>query len=103
RALPGVSEVGLGSTMPLQIQDVQLDIKADGQSLAVGEATPRADFRTASPEYFRAAGIPLRRGREFTPSDREGSARVVIVNQTLADKLFPGQDPIGKRIAWTGD
>ena len=103
RALPGVSEVGLGSTMPLQFQEGQLEIKADGQSLAVGEATPRAEFRTASPEYFRAAGIPLRRGREFTPSDREGSPRVVVINQTLADKLFPGQDPIGKQVAWTGD
>ena len=64
---------------------------------------PHADFRTASPEYFRAAGIPLLKGREFTATDRPGSGRVVIINQTLADKFFPDEDPLGKRIAWTGD
>ena len=71
--------------------------------LAVGEAMPHAEFRTASPEYFRAAGIPLLKGREFSTTDRPGSGKVVIINQTLADKFFPGEDPLGKRIAWTGD
>jgi putative ABC transport system permease protein len=103
RALPGVIDVGLGSTMPLQFQEGQLEVKAEGQSLAVGQATPRAEFRTADPEYFRAAGIPVRRGRAFTATDRDGSGRVVILNQILADELFPGQDPIGQRMAWTGD
>ncbi len=64
---------------------------------------PRAEFRTASPEYFRASGIPLLAGREFNSTDREGSARVVILNKTLADQLFPDRDPIGQRVAWTGD
>jgi putative ABC transport system permease protein len=64
---------------------------------------PHAELRTASPEYFRAAGIPLRRGREFNATDRAGATRVVIVNQTLADRFFPGADPIGKRIAYTGE
>ncbi|MEP7345821.1 MAG: FtsX-like permease family protein, partial [Gemmatimonadaceae bacterium] len=62
-----------------------------------------ADFRTASPEYFRAAGIPLLKGREFSITDRAGSAKVVIINQTLADKFFPGEDPLGRRIAWAGE
>ena len=103
RALPGVIEAGLGSTMPLRVNDLRFDVKAEGISIAVGEATPRADFRTASPEYFRAAGIPLLKGRSFAATDREGSGRVVIINQTFADKIFRGEDPIGKRIAWTGD
>ena len=103
RGLPGVIDVGLGSTMPLQFQEGQLEVKAEGQALAVGQATPRAEFRTADPEYFRAAGIPVRRGRAFTPTDRDGSGRVVILNQILADELFPAEDPIGKRMAWTGD
>jgi predicted permease len=64
---------------------------------------PRAEFRTASPEYFGAAGIPLLRGRPFSITDRKGAGRVAIVNQALADRLFPNEDPIGKRIAWTGD
>src|SRR5439155_20205188 len=74
-----------------------------GKTFAVGEARPRADIRQADPDYFRAAGMPLLKGRAFATTDRHGSGSVVIINQTLADKLFPGEDPIGKRVAWTGD
>ena len=102
RALPGVNEAGLGSSIPLAASTMTFDVKAEGQALAVGEAVPRADVRTASPEYFRASGIPLLRGREFVNTDQPGSGLVVIVNKTFADKFFPGEDPIGKRIAWTG-
>jgi putative ABC transport system permease protein len=102
-AIPGVSEVGVGSTMPLRSTDVRLDVKAEGRALAAGEPQPHAEFRTAGPEYFRAAGIPLVKGREFTTTDLRGSGLVVILNKTLADKLFPGRDPIGQRVAWTGD
>jgi predicted permease len=102
RALPGVTEAGLGSSIPLAASTMTFDVKAEGQALAVGEAMPRADVRTASPQYFRASGIPLLQGREFTSTDRGGSGLVVIVNKTFADKFFPGEDPIGKRIAWTG-
>jgi putative ABC transport system permease protein len=103
RPLPGVVEVGLGSTMPLRSSMIALEVKAEGKSLAVGEAVPRTDLRTANPEYFRAAGIPLLTGREFASTDRFGSGPVVIINQTLANKFFPGEDPIGKRIAFTGE
>jgi predicted permease len=102
-AIPGVRDVGIGSTMPLQSTQFQLDIKAEGRELATGEAMPRAEYRTANPLYFRAAGIPLIKGREFTTADREGSALVVILNKTLAEKLFPGRDAIGQRVAWTGE
>ncbi len=103
-AVPGVTEVGFGSTVPLRnSQGFQLELKADGRPLAPGEAIPRADYRTASPEYFRAAGIPLIAGREFATTDRIGSPLVMILNQTLAERLFPGKDPIGQRVAWTGD
>lgn len=102
RALPGVIEVGVGSTMPLRTTEMQLDLKAEGKPLAVGEAVPRAEFRTASPEYFRAAGIPLLKGREFFATDRDGSGRVLIINQTFADKFLPHEDPLGKRVAMTG-
>ena len=102
-ALPGVVEVGIGSPVPLRSSDVRFEVKAEGKALAPGEAMPRAELRTANPEFFRAAGIPLLQGRAFTATDRMGSGMVVVINQTLADKLFPGEDPIGKRIAWTGD
>jgi putative ABC transport system permease protein len=102
-ALPGVTEVGLGSTMPLREAGFQLEVKAENRPLATGEAMPRAEFRTASPEYFRAAGIPLKKGREFTTLDRDSAARVVILNEALAKRLFGDKDPINQRVAWTGD
>ncbi len=102
-AIPGVRDVGVGSVIPLRSSDFQLELKAEGQALAAGEAIPRAEYRTASPEYFRAAGIPVLRGREFTSTDIEGSALVVILNETLSTRLFGDRDPIGQRVAWTGD
>jgi putative ABC transport system permease protein len=102
-ALPGVIEVGIGSSVPLRSSMAQFELKAEGKSLAVGEAVPRPDFRTANPEYFSAAGIPLIKGRPFAATDGPGSGKVVILNQTLADKFFRGEDPIGKRVAWTGE
>jgi predicted permease len=102
-ALPGVIEAGLGSPTPLHNSDVQFEIKAEGRALAVGEPMPRAELRTASPEFFRAAGVPLIAGRPFATTDVRGSGLVVIINKTMADRLFPNEDPIGKRVAWTGD
>jgi putative ABC transport system permease protein len=102
-AIPGVTEVGVGSAVPLRSTQIQLDVKAEGRPLASGEAQPRAEFRTANPEYFRAAGIPLLKGREFSATDGPTSALVVIINKTLADQMFGDRDPIGQRVAWTGD
>lgn len=101
-ALPGVTQVGMGSTIPLR-SSFQLEIKAEGRDQAPNEPMPRADYRTASPEYFKAAGIPLLKGRYFETTDRKGSPWVVILNQNLANRLFPNTDPIGRRVAWTGD
>jgi predicted permease len=101
--LPGVTEVGVGSTMPLRNSGFQLEVKAEGRPLAPGEPMPRADYRTASPEYFRAAGIPLVAGREFAATDGRDAPLVAILNRTLAERLFPGVDPVGRRVAWTGD
>lgn len=102
-ALPGVIEVGLGSTVPLTGESFVLEIKADGLTPAPGEPTPRAEYRTASPEFFRAAGIPLLRGRTFEATDGPDAGRVVVLNRTLAERIFGDRDPIGWRVAWTGD
>jgi putative ABC transport system permease protein len=102
-AFPGVVDVGIGSPTPLQSSAVRFEVKAEGRPLAAGEAMPRAELRTANPEFFRAAGIPLLDGRAFATTDVTGSGPVVIVNKTLADRLFPTGDAVGKRVAWTGD
>jgi predicted permease len=102
QGLPGVQAVGVGSTMPLRSTQFQLDVKAENHQLASGEAQPHAEMRTADPGYFRASGIPLLAGRDFMATDRDSSGNVVIVNKTMAEKFWPGRDPIGQRIAWTG-
>jgi putative ABC transport system permease protein len=102
-ALPGVSQVGLGSVMPLRTAGFLLDVKGEGRPVNPGEPAPQAEYRTANPDYFQAAGIPMVSGREFQETDRAGVAPVVIINKTLADLLFPGQDAVGRRIAWTGE
>ena len=71
--LPGVIEVGVGSSTPLRASMTSFEVKAEGKSVPVGEATPRADFRTAAPEYFSAAGIPLIKGRAFAATDGIGA------------------------------
>src|SRR5687768_17587473 len=102
-ALPSVIQVGVGSTVPLRRAGFQLEVKAEGRAVAPNEPVPQAEYRTASPEYFEAAGIPLLAGRTFSSTDRKGSAPVVVLNKALADRLFPDQDPIGRKVAWTGE
>ncbi|HMC55894.1 MAG TPA: ABC transporter permease [Gemmatimonadaceae bacterium] len=102
-ALPGVEVASTGSNVPLRYTQLALELKAEGRALAANEATPRATFKAADPNYFAAAGVPLLSGRAFTSTDRPNSARVVILNKSLAERLFPGQDPVGRRVAWTGE
>jgi putative ABC transport system permease protein len=102
--IPGVTDVALGSNVPLRgTEQFRLDIKAESHPQQPGEPTPSAEYRTASPEYFRAAKIPVVKGREFSSADRRGNQHVVILNQALAKRLFGDKDPIGQRVAWTGD
>jgi len=103
RAIPGVLEVGVGSTMPLRSSLIALDVKAEGRATPSGEAIPQAELRTASAEYFRASGIPLVQGRLFAATDRAGATRVAIVNEAFVSRVLGGSDPIGKRFAFTGD
>jgi predicted permease len=102
-ALPGVTAVGVGSPTLLSRSSVRFDVKAEARALQAGEAMPQAELRTADAEFFLAAGIPVAEGRSFATTDGAESARVVIINQALAEHLFGGEDPVGRRIAWTGD
>jgi predicted permease len=116
-ALPGVIAVGVGSTLPLRTSGFVNDVKVEGRPLVAGQPPARAEQRSADASYFRAAGIPLLRGRMFTTSDessnaglsalqRDGvmgaGAAVAIINKAYADRVFPNEDPIGKQVAWTG-
>jgi putative ABC transport system permease protein len=101
--LPGVSIVGVGSNVPLRRSGFLLEIRAEGRPVSPGEPQPTSEYRTADPGYFRASGIPLLKGREFTSTDRRENGMVVIINETLAQRLFGDQDPIGRRVGWTGE
>ena len=103
-ALPGVNEVGLGSTMPMRTAGFMLDIKAEGRAVAPGEPQPHSEYRTANPDYFQRGGdsAPARAATSSRPTAK-GNANVVIINKTLADLLFPNQDAVGRRVAWTGE
>lgn len=77
------------------------EFSADGHVKAAGEENPRARFRTVTPGYFSSIGLPLVAGRDFNEADRKGSERVVIVSQSLAQRMFPNQDALNHHMTWT--
>jgi len=102
-ALPGVQVVGVGLNVPLRPSGVLLEIKAEGYPPEPGQPPHLAEYRTATPEYFQAAGMRVLAGRGFETTDVSDGAPVAILNERLARRLFGEDDPIGRRVAWTGD
>ncbi len=97
--LPGVQAVGVTTLLPVSGQDVRATFTPEGYIPPKGAGLNLVWASELMGNYFRAAGIPLLRGRDFTPADdRAGAALVVIVNRTLAEYYWPGQDPIGKHL-----
>jgi predicted permease len=96
--LPGVQSVGVTSNLPAAGQSSSNAFVPEGYVAPKGAGLTLGWASQVMGNYFRAAGIPIIRGRDFTPSDRAESPLVVIVNRTLAEHYWPGQDPIGKRI-----
>jgi putative ABC transport system permease protein len=90
-ALAGVESVGAVSRLPLSGGNSARSFNIPGR-----ETEYNADVRVANPDYLRTMGIPLLKGRSFTAHDSQGSVPVVIVNEALAQTVFPGEDPIGR-------
>jgi putative ABC transport system permease protein len=101
-ALPGLDAVGLNSALPLAGMGSESEVRYEGQPPPASprEAGTASLFQAVTPEYFRAMGIPIRRGRAFTVRDTADSVGVAIIEEPLAQKFFPDTDPIGKRIAF---
>jgi putative ABC transport system permease protein len=99
RALPGVTGVGAINILPLSANYDGRGVQIERHPRPIGQA-PSIQARSVSPDYFRAMGIPLVGGRAFTPEDREGRPRVVIVSQSMAERFWPGEDPIGQRVTF---
>ncbi|HKV64141.1 MAG TPA: ABC transporter permease [Candidatus Acidoferrum sp.] len=97
RALPGVRSAGVVNALPIT-GGPSTEFVIEGRSAPRLGDEPSADIRVADPGYFPAMGIPLLAGRVFTEHDNAGSARVVLVNETLARTFWPNQNPIGRHI-----
>src|SRR5579864_7188210 len=95
--LPGVTSASAVASLPLTGDNIGASIESEEQPTPM-ESRPSADFNAVEPDYFATVGVPLIAGRDFTRSDDSNSTPVVIVNRTLAQRFFPNQDPIGKRV-----
>jgi putative ABC transport system permease protein len=97
-ALPGVEGAAAADAPPLAATGYTSDFSIAGRPS--GEYYTEITHRRVMPDYFRVMRVPLRRGRVFTPSDRQGAPTVIIINEQVAQKYFKGQDPVGQRIAF---
>jgi predicted permease len=101
RSIPGIVAAGITDVLPLR-DDRSWAVSAVGQVYGKSHPPPEPFIRVVSDGYFEAAGIPLRSGRTFTERDRASSERVVVINETLARTLWPGQNPLGQMVATDG-
>ena len=102
--LPGVERVAVGTIVPWRDAGgfgPGFQFTAEGYAKADGEEDPRGRFRTISPGFFSALGVPLIAGRDFNEGDRRDAEPVVIVSQSLAKRMFPTQDALNRRLMWT--
>ena len=99
QAVPGVRSVAAAQKLPL---------RGSGDNWGIGivgrpPANATTAFRMVTADYFKTLGIPIERGRDFLHSDRAGTEPVVIINEALATKFFPGEDPLGKLLQTFGN
>jgi putative ABC transport system permease protein len=102
--LPGVDRVALGTAVPWRDAGSfgpGMAFSGEGHVKGVREEDPRAMFRVVSPGFFASLGVPLVAGRDFNDDDRRGGEPVVIISQSVAQTMFPGQDPVNRHIMWT--
>ncbi len=102
-ALPGVNTTALGSAIPWRDggPGPGLQFSGDGHAHVSGVEDPRAHWRTISPGFFAALGVPIIAGRDFDARDRQSTEPVVIVSESLAQRMFPNQDAVNRHVYWT--
>jgi putative ABC transport system permease protein len=102
--LPNVDQVAFGSQVPWRDAGSfgpGFSFSADGHVRAPGEEDPRGRLRTVSPGFFASLGVPIIAGRDFNDLDRRGSEKVVVVSQSLAQRMFPNRDAVNRHLMWT--
>lgn len=103
-AIPGVEHVSTGFSVPWrddQALNIRFAFTVQGAKRENGMGDWRAKFRSISPGFFSTLGVPILEGRDFRESDKDGAERVVMVSESVAKSLFPGQDPINRELSWT--
>ena len=104
KELPGVDGVAEGTSVPWRDAGgfgPGFEFSGEGHVKGSREENPLAQFRAVSPGYFAALGVPLIEGRDFNDNDRRGGEPVVIISQSVAQRMFPGQDPLNRHVMWT--
>jgi putative ABC transport system permease protein len=104
QGIPGVDAVSIGSEIPWRDAGQfgsGLHFTADGQVHGTPEQDPRGHFRTITPGFFASLGVPIIAGRDFDASDRRSSESVVIISQTVAQRMFPNRDAVDRHIILT--
>ena len=96
-SLPGVQVAGLTSHLPVEEMGYNGNVTVEGKTYPPNES-PMVEFRAVSEEYFQATGIPLLRGRLFSKQERDDAQAVMVINDAMAKQIWPGEDPIGKRV-----
>ncbi len=97
QSLPGVENAGGVLSVPLSGASESTEVLLEDQATTSNAERPEADYTIVTPNYFSTLQIPLLKGRQFTPQDKSGAPRVIIINDIFAARVWPRQDPIGKR------
>ena len=103
RQIPGVQGAALVSDIFLSATPTSTNFSIEGRALTPDEQNVEVPVDAVSADYFKVMGIPLRRGRTFTAADNLDAPPVVIINETMARRLWPNEDPLGKRIRYGGN
>jgi len=101
--LAGMEAIALTDSLPLSGWDDNYVYDAEGHPRDPRQGALMATGRTVSPDYFSTLGIPLMRGRLLAEQDESGSSHAVVINQSMAERLWPNQDPIGRHILDVSD
>ena len=104
KQIPGVDGVAQGTTVPWRDAagfGPGFQFTGEGHIKAAREEDPLAQFRAVTPGFFAALGVPMIEGRDFNEDDRRGGEPVVIISQSVARRMFAGQDPLNRHIMWT--
>jgi predicted permease len=103
--IPGAAAAAAINSLPLSGTSTNGDFEIAGRAAFAPGQAPLTYYRVVTPAYFAATQIPIRRGRAFSDSDRDGALPVALVNETMARRFFPSENPIGQRIRirWGGD